>query len=421
MNHHSSEKGQALILITFAAIGLFAFAALAIDGSMVFSDKRHAQNAADTAALAGALAHSRGQDISTTAKSRALSNGYNDDTTTNVVTVSIEDSPSGVCPANTEGTEITVYITSYVRTTFARVIGREQVTNRVLASTRACGSYNGPPFDGNAIVSLAPDGTGYEGNGNADWIIEGGGIFANSSSFIAAHCQSDATSITVPSVTVVGDVSWGNCDMNISGSTDTGATQLSYSDYSSLFPREPACNGTATNSGGQWHPQSGADGSRVEFEGGDMDFAPGLYCVTNETVGPYHGELTGSEVTFYIMSYDFELKFDGEGNSFNASAPTSGDYKGVLMYLAPRVDGNGNLLPTDQALDLRGNGDGDIIGTIIAPSAYVTMFGNSGSGALNSQIIAYLIDSGGTADIHIAYNSDDNYQAALPMTLTLLQ
>jgi len=421
MNHHSSEKGQALILITFAAIGLFAFAALAIDGSMVFSDKRHAQNAADTAALAGALAHSRGQDISTTAKSRALSNGYNDDTTTNVVTVSIEDSPSGVCPANTEGTEITVYITSYVRTTFARVIGREQVTNRVLASTRACGSYNGPPFDGNAIVSLAPDGTGYEGNGNADWIIEGGGIFANSSSFIAAHCQSAATSITVPSVTVVGDVSWGNCDMNISGSTDVDATQLSYSNYSSLFPREPACNGTATNSGGQWHPQTGADGSRVEFEGGDMDFAPGLYCVTNETVGPYHGELTGSEVTFYIMSYEFEMKFDGEGNSFNASAPTSGDYKGVLMYLAPRVDGNGNLLPSDQALDLRGNGDGDIIGTIIAPSAYVTMFGNSGSGALNSQIIAYLIDSGGTADIHIAYNSDDNYQAALPMTLTLLQ
>ena len=228
MNHHSSEKGQALIVIALAAIGLFAFAALAIDGSMVFSDKRHAQNAADTAALAGALAHARGQDISTSAKSRALTNGYDDDTTTNVVTVSVEDSPTGVCPANTEGKEITVHITSYVNTTFARVIGREQVINRVLASTRACGSYNGPPFNGNAIVSLAPDGTGYEGNGNADWIIEGGGIFANSSSWIAAHCESAATSITVPSVTVAGNVSWGNCDMNISGPTDIDAPQLSY-------------------------------------------------------------------------------------------------------------------------------------------------------------------------------------------------
>jgi len=50
----ASEKGQALILIAMGAIALFSFAALAIDGSMAFSDKRHAQNAADASALAGA-------------------------------------------------------------------------------------------------------------------------------------------------------------------------------------------------------------------------------------------------------------------------------------------------------------------------------------------------------------------------------
>src|SRR6266536_6197264 len=50
------ERGQALILITLAAVGLFAITGLAIDGSAKFSDRRHAQNAADTAALAGALA-----------------------------------------------------------------------------------------------------------------------------------------------------------------------------------------------------------------------------------------------------------------------------------------------------------------------------------------------------------------------------
>ena len=51
----ASEKGQSLVLIAFAAIALFAFAALAIDGSAIFSDRRHAQNAADTAALDAAL------------------------------------------------------------------------------------------------------------------------------------------------------------------------------------------------------------------------------------------------------------------------------------------------------------------------------------------------------------------------------
>src|ERR1041385_2564836 len=52
------ERGQALILVALAAIGLFSVTALAIDGSIKFSDRRHAQNAADTAALAGALAKS---------------------------------------------------------------------------------------------------------------------------------------------------------------------------------------------------------------------------------------------------------------------------------------------------------------------------------------------------------------------------
>ena len=50
-----SERGQALIVIALAAVVLFGFVALAIDGSAKYSDRRNAQNAADTAALAAAL------------------------------------------------------------------------------------------------------------------------------------------------------------------------------------------------------------------------------------------------------------------------------------------------------------------------------------------------------------------------------
>ncbi len=55
----SSEEGQALIIIALAAAALFAFSALAIVGSMVFSDRRYAQNAADTAVPAAALVKNR--------------------------------------------------------------------------------------------------------------------------------------------------------------------------------------------------------------------------------------------------------------------------------------------------------------------------------------------------------------------------
>jgi len=413
MKTTSSEKGQALVVIALAAVVLFGFAALAIDGTMLFSDRRHAQNAADTAVLAGALAYSRDTDIPTAAKARATSNGY-DNGTMSDVTVTVTDVPSGVCPANVAGKDIKVDIVSYVNTTFARVIGRTQLTNAVTATSRACAPYHGPPFNGNAIVSLAPTGRGYDGSGTPTWNITGGGIFSNSSSSDAAYCNG-STDISVPSVTVVGGTEF-LCHNVSTGSTTNGSAQLNFSNYSSLLPRQPACNGTASYSGGQWHPQSGADGSKVAFED-DMDFAPGLYCVTNSP-GPFHGEILGSEVTFYIMSASFEMKFSGSGN-MTASAPTSGEYKGILMYLAPQIS-NGTLLNT-QAIDLRGNGSGTVVGTIIAPSADVTMFGNSGTGAFNSQIIGYNVDSGGTANITVTYQANDNYQADIPITLTLLQ
>jgi hypothetical protein len=196
--------------------------------------------------------------------------------------------------------------------------------------------------------------------------------------------------------------------------------QIAPSNYAALFPREPACNGTAaySNATSKWEPQAGADGSKVAFNG-SMDFAPGLYCVTNSP-GPYHGVLTGTRVTFYIMSPGFSMKFNGAGNSFTATAPISGEYQGVLMYLAPQFDANGNLIQT-QDLDIRGNGNTSIVGTIIAPSANVTMYANSTNKAMNSQIIAYRVDNQGGATVTIAYKPNRNYNANLPILLSLIK
>jgi len=46
------ERGQIVILLAVVLIILLGFTALAIDGSMIYSDRRYAQNAADAAALA---------------------------------------------------------------------------------------------------------------------------------------------------------------------------------------------------------------------------------------------------------------------------------------------------------------------------------------------------------------------------------
>ena len=49
----NGEEGQVLAFLAVCFVVLLGFAALAIDGGMVFSDRRHAQNAADASSLAG--------------------------------------------------------------------------------------------------------------------------------------------------------------------------------------------------------------------------------------------------------------------------------------------------------------------------------------------------------------------------------
>jgi len=143
MEQKSTEKGQVLIIIALAAVVLVGFSALAIDGARVFEDKRHAQNAADTAALAGALAYSRDYiddaGIETAAQTRATDNGYIDqNTAANDVTVTVTDTVVGACPFHLSGKEIKVEIVTTIDTTLTRVLGRQTMSSKSTAVSRAC-------------------------------------------------------------------------------------------------------------------------------------------------------------------------------------------------------------------------------------------------------------------------------------------
>ena len=210
-----SERGQALIIITLAAIGLFAIAGLAIDGSAKFSDRRHAQNAADTAAMAASLAqvdaivyaeeHGQSTDMgicpppSGTPSSaicdalqlaglnRSSSNGYNNNLTSNTVEIYSPPISGYYSTVPNKDQYVQVIITSHVPTTFMRVLGIYQTTNVVEAV-----AYGKPKFDlteGAMIISYDPDpncstgGTGgysVQVSGSSTVNLYGGGIFLNS-------------------------------------------------------------------------------------------------------------------------------------------------------------------------------------------------------------------------------------------------
>ncbi len=50
---HKSESGQAIVYLVIGLVVFLGFVALAIDGGMALADRRHEQNAADAASLAG--------------------------------------------------------------------------------------------------------------------------------------------------------------------------------------------------------------------------------------------------------------------------------------------------------------------------------------------------------------------------------
>jgi hypothetical protein len=404
MNHKLSEKGQALILITFAVIGLVGFGALAIDGARVLSDKRHAQNAADASAYAGALAYSKGADISTAAQTRATTNGY-DNGTNNDVTVTVTNiaAGSGICPGDAAGKEITVNIVTTIDTTFARVIGRNTMSSAVTATTRSCDPTIEEPFGGAAIAGLNPSTTScaYDsGNSNsAHWTLEGGGIFSNGCAF-----SKNNNSVALDP---------GECVTSVSAAYNFTCMHpnkiseaVSYpADVLEMMPPNP-CDGTPGDIG---LPQ-----------GSGSTFSNGVYCISDLDALDKE-DIILNNATLYVTDMKFSLKFAGSGG-FNGTATSSGPYAGYYMIVAynptPCPDFNAKNV---QTMVLRGNSGGTFSGTILAPSACIDIRGNGEPSGILTQIIGYNISSNGNAEVYIKYNPNPNLQEPVDPSITLTQ
>jgi Flp pilus assembly protein TadG len=236
----SSARGQALIVIALAAVALFGFVGLAIDGTAKFSDRRHAQNAADTAALAAALAKvneladsetdssitttpaecppSGGMSVASdvcvelmlTGLNRAADNGY--DSANSTVVINSPPKNGYYATVGNKDEYVEVIITSHVQTTFMRIFGVTQSDNIVSAVAYAKPGKN--LADGAMIIAYddspncSTGGTGgysVSVSGSSIVNLNGGGILLNSD---------EVCGFTIP-----------NCaDLNIYGGTVNSVT-----------------------------------------------------------------------------------------------------------------------------------------------------------------------------------------------------
>lgn len=452
MEKFKSERGQAIILIAFAIVALVGFAALAIDGGRALSDKRHAQNAADTSAFAAALAKIQGGDftaVTQAARNRALSNGYNNGANPNgsssIVEVNLCSDTGIVCqglPVGANASEyIRVKITSTINTSFARVLGRTTVTTAAEAIAHASEVNPKPPGFAAALAAFKKDGTPFTGTGNGTLTVNGSGIYSNSTD---TDCPNGAMKLG-GSINFDVDDTYGyqtpGTVCTIGGQTlsdpTQNADQVDIPDFSSTYPAPTINCGPAPSPqliGNEYQPGT-YNGLNVS---GDYSFAPGNYCF-NGNVRLLSGNVTAHNVNFRMNSGQFKtsgnstftcsnmlfygapgsdgLSFNGGSNNCtdvtfyladggidttgNSSstfvAPTSGPYAGILFYL-----------PNDNtsSITINGNSGSTFTGMIIAIGSTVTINGNNNTTGLRIRVLANEINFSGNGNTVINYYDD---------------
>jgi hypothetical protein len=442
----STQRGQALILIALAMVGLVGFAALAIDGGNIFSDRRHAQNAADTAALAAALARARVETADTyvtAGEDRAANNGYASDGITEVkvhlcseAMVSDEGKPL-VCKGLPTGADpaqyVQVYIKSVVKLFFAPVLGWRQATNYTDAVARATLPETVPWYDGNALVSTMqhcpPPGYPHDPftvMGNSGTVIVNSGILVNSDcKFPDAFTQNGSSTVTTDNgVCVVGDSSYRSGAVNPPpNGPGTGCTQKDPNMYT--LPN-PSCSHEGQivedpNNPRQYTATPGLYGPNFNFDtitdvnpSGTLKLLKGIYCfydgidmqstwtVTTDLDNNGQHDPLSEGVFFYVA--DGDVSFNGSSYMNLHAISTDADefpkdYVNYLMYVPPE---------NDATIKITGANGSKFTGTILAPNSYIVLNGGSGTVGLDAQVIGYAvtIEGNGTLDIH--YNQNNN-------------
>ncbi|MBN1373664.1 MAG: hypothetical protein JW987_17125 [Anaerolineaceae bacterium] len=441
-----SERGQVVVFLVIVLVALLGFSALAIDGGMIYADRRLAQTAADAAAMAGVGVAARSMDdqglnssnfscssskVSTAmnsaaaqAISRALANDFDID-----ADISDNMGVEVTCHIDNKGyyqdkyLDVRVVLDLDTRTSFAHLFtGTESVTNTVEAVARV--RPRSPLAFGNAIVALGSGcgkgsgGIEYDGGGSDSVTVTGGGIFSNTCiTFkggvdIKTQCDTDK----YPGCTERPPMSYTTTYTQSGGSASILPTPQKVS--GGLPPLDipvPNCD----------DPKATKHMSQIKLNSGHdtFTFSPGLHCLYGG-IKATGGKLFGTGVTLVIVNGDF----DTAGNAqVQLSAPdedgadTDGDgvndeaddelpaLRGILIYMLASNSGE---------IQLSGNSDSWYQGTVYAPSGLIEAGGNSAAlETLSTQLIGESVKLHGSTHIDIRFDADENYPTLPKMEL----
>ena len=402
------ERGQALIVIALAFVGILGIAGLVIDGGNAFQDRQRAQNAADAAALASAHARIVGGNVVDAAMAAAAENGYNNDGVTNIISLY---TPPENGPHAGDIEYIQINIRSTVRTYLLRVVGKPEIVNEVQATARTKTPEIGPLLNGHAVISLAPTSNCF--NHLAFWIhgeatldISGGGVFVNSNNQDCALVQQGNGSIRIEDnhgINVVGNARVQKLRLFTPAITP-GAMPVPYPPP--FFMPKVGCNKEAEVSLDGTSMTAGAWGD-IFPPPGVTHLESGTYCLSNGM--NITGSLEGHNVLFKVS--DGEVRF-GSNADIRLDARNAGENAGLLLYVP---------MENHHKVVLNGGSGSDIQGTILAPASPVLIKGMDSKTGFHSQIIGYTIEADGVSNVVIKFMPEQNFQTLTMPEIQLAQ
>ncbi|MHB1413916.1 MAG: pilus assembly protein TadG-related protein [Chloroflexota bacterium] len=404
------ESGQVLVFFALIAVVLLGAVALVVDVGRAYAERRHLQNVADEAALAGA----QGFPDSATATSFAQTSAQSNGVALSEVAVSIPPTAEGA-PYTGSTNHVQVKVTRDVPTFFARVFGRDTMAVEALAvATDQGGSGDG------AIIALDKGGHSIDIGGTANLTVNGS-IWANGD----LNTGGTADQTVTGSVSVGGDADLSNPNFDY-GSLDNPVTPMG-DPLATLTP--PTASGTGScvaASEPGWEVCSPGTYNRIKVNGNTM-FLPGIYEITGSqglevsgtavgVSGPGEEPWTWGAITdtniahlethrpwgpvhFYLTDRNAGVTVNaGADFLFQGSLPT---YNNLVIWNA----GKGEV-------KINGGGAVAMYGSIYAPNANVKLVGNAYTPMLTGQVIADTVSIEGNNATVITY--DSNYAPRWP-------
>lgn len=399
------------MLVAVTILGMLMAVGLAIDTGQLYNGRRTAQEAADSAAFAGAtVLYQKGcpwitctstevGSATSAASSDAALNGYATDTPTTGTTVTVSSPPSaGSFAGNTLCVQVVV--STPVRTT---LVPQTETFTTVKATGTACAAaFNA----GYAMMSTDSncDSKALVEQSNGSLTIHSGNLQINSCSTSAGYAQGSITLDAGYGAYIVGGASpWPS----VSPGTTTTNTGVVQPDPFAGVPGPSTAGLTAQTCAG---PALSPGIYQCMLGNGTYTMAPGYYVFEgrNNGVNLAGGStLTGNGILIYLTEDSLGdcATFSLSGNNTTTlTAATTGPYKGMLIYQDPRCTG---------ALTVGGNGAIETMtGSIYVPTGTVQANGNNATIAV-TQIIAYQ-ESIQNGNFTITYSSDAAFIGYVP-------